>query len=103
MAMAYIDNNYNRKISLEDVGEYVNLSVVHLSRLFKAETGKTVLDYINDSKMLKAEQMLNTGKYKIYEIANELGFNNAHYFSTMFKKFTGMTPSEYLQNKHLQD
>lgn len=103
MAMAYIDNNYNRKISLEDVGEYVNLSVVHLSRLFKAETGKTVLDYINDSKMLKAEQMLNTGKYKIYEIAGELGFNNAHYFSTMFKKFTGMTPSEYLQNKHLQD
>lgn len=103
MAMEYIDNNYNRKLSLEEVSGHVNLSVVHLSRLFKKETGKTVLDYINDSKMFKAQQMLDTGKYKVYEIADELGFSNSHYFSTMFKKFTGLTPSEYLQNKHLQN
>ena len=45
--------------------------------------------------------MLDTGKYKVYEVADELGFNNSHYFSTLFKKFSGLTPSEYLQNKHL--
>ena len=43
--------------------------------------------------------MLNTGKYKVYEVSDELGFNNAHYFSTLFKNSTGVTPSEYQQNK----
>lgn len=98
-AIEYIDSNYQRKISLDDVSKHVNLSAVHLSRLFKKETGKTVLNYINDSKMFKAQQMLDSGKYKVYEIASELGFETAHYFSTMFKKFTGMTPSEYEHSK----
>lgn len=102
MAIDYINENYRKKLSLEDIAQYINLSVVHTSRLFKKETGKTVLDYISEVKLTKAKQMLDTGKYKVYEVADELGFNNAHYFSTLFKKFTGSTPSEYLQNKHLE-
>lgn len=101
MAIDYINENYRKKLSLEDVSQYINLSVVHTSRLFKKETGKTVLDYINEAKLTKAKQMLDSGKYKVYEVADELGFNTSHYFSTLFKKFTGVTPSEYLQNKHI--
>ena len=101
MAIDYINENYKKKLSLEDVSFHINLSVVHTSRLFKKETGKTVLDYINEVKLTKAKQMLDTGKYKVYEVADELGFSNSHYFSTLFKKFTGLTPSEYLQNKHI--
>ena len=47
--------------------------------------------------------MLDTGKYKVYEVADELAFTNSHYFSAFFKKFTGVTPTEYLQNKHIKD
>lgn len=101
MALSYIDENYGKKMSLEDVSKHIGLSVVHTSRLFKKETGKTVLDYINEVKMIKAKQMLATGKYKVYEVADELGFNNSHYFSTLFKKFNDFTPSEYLNNRHL--
>lgn len=101
MAIDYINENYQKKLSLEDVSHYINLSVVHTSRLFKKETGKTILDYINEVKLTKAKQMLDSGKYKVYEVADELGFNTSHYFSTLFKKFTGVTPSEYLQNKHI--
>lgn len=103
MAIEYINENYKKKLSLEDVSQHIQLSVVHTSRLFKKETGATVLDYINKVKLKKAKQMLDTGKYKIYEVADELGFTNSHYFSSVFKKFTGVTPSEYLQAKHIKD
>lgn len=101
MAIDYIDENYKSKITLEDISLHIGLSEVYISRLFKKETGKTVLDYINEVRLSKAKQMLDTGRYKVYEVANELGFNNSHYFSTLFKKFTGLTPIEYLQNKHI--
>lgn len=101
-AIDYIHDNYSKKISLEDISQHINLSVVHTSRLFKKETGKTVLDYVNEIKLKKAKQMFDTGKYKVYEIADELGFSNSHYFSTLFKKFYGLSPSEYLQNKQNQ-
>ncbi len=101
MAIDFIDENYKKKITLEDVSRHIGLSEVYISRLFKKETGKTFLDYINEVKLSSAKQMLDTGKYKVYEVADELGFNNSHYFSTLFKKFTGLTPSEYLQNKHI--
>lgn len=101
LAIQYINENYKKNLSLESISMYIGLSVVHTSRLFKKETGKTVLDYINEIKLAKAKEMLDTGKYKVYEVADELGFNNSHYFSTIFKRYTGVSPREYLKNKHI--
>ena len=95
-AIKYIYDNYKNNISLEDVAKHVYLSTVHMSRLFKQETGKNLMDYLNMVRVEKAKELLNTHMYKIFEVSNMVGFNDHHYFSTMFKKYTNMTPSEYM-------
>ncbi len=95
-AIKYIYGNYKNDISLEDVAKHVYLSTVHMSRLFKKETGKNLMDYLNMVRVEKAKVLLNTHRYKIFEVSDMVGFNDHHYFSTMFKKYTNMTPSEYM-------
>lgn len=98
-AIKYINENYKNEISLEDVAEHVYLSTVHMSRLFKKETGKNLMDYVNMVRIEKAKALLNTHKYKIYEVAEMVGFKDNHYFSTMFKKYAHMTPTEYISSR----
>ena len=91
--------NYQNDISLDDVANHVYLSTVHMSRLFKKETGKNLMDYINMVRIEKAKILLDTHRYKIYEIAEMVGFKDNHYFSTMFKKYVHMTPTEYISSR----
>lgn len=98
-AIDYIHANYQKKITLEDVASHIFLSPVHTSRIFKKETGKNLIDYINEVKIKKAKKLLDNGEYKIYEVAQIVGFDNAHYFSTLFKKYTNKTATEYLKSK----
>ena len=97
-AIKYINENYKNEISLEDVADHVYLSSVHMSRLFKKETGKNLMDYVNMVRIEKAKALLDTRQYKIYEVAELVGFKDNHYFSTMFKKYTHMTPTEYISS-----
>ena len=94
----YIEENYNRKISLQDVAESVHMSVNHACRLFKSETGKTILSYINELKINTAKKLLSADNYKVFEIANMLGYDNVNYFSTNYKKYTQESPTDYQQN-----
>ncbi len=100
----YIEENYmNEGISLSTTAEKVGVSTGYLCALYKKETGKNFTKYIMDIRVQKAMMLLNTSDKKNYVIAMETGFNNAHYFSTTFKKLVGLTPTEYRENKGQKD
>lgn len=94
-AMEYINKNYRESITLNDVAENTYVSIYYLSRMFTKELGKNYVDYLNEVRIEKAKEYLRDSNYKTYEIAEMVGIKDAHYFSKLFKKYTGLTPSEY--------
>ncbi|MBB3112880.1 two-component system response regulator YesN [Paenibacillus phyllosphaerae] len=93
---AYIQANYNNeKLSLQDVAKQVLVSQSHLSKVFSQETGQTLTEYLTQTRIRKAMELLKTTRDKTFEIAFAVGYNDQHYFSNLFKKVTGMTPMEY--------
>ncbi|WP_330398827.1 response regulator transcription factor [Lacrimispora celerecrescens] len=92
----YIEDNYSREdFSFQDAAGHVNLSVPHLSRMFRREMGVTFIDYLTSVRIRKAIELLHSGELKIYEIAELTGYANQHYFSNVFKKNLGVSPAEY--------
>ena len=94
-ALYFIENNYEQKISLEDVACELNLSKHYLCNVFKREIGENMSLYINKLRIEKAKQLLLKTDFKIKEIFEDVGFTNQQYFSKVFKKITGMTISQY--------
>ncbi|HEY5583052.1 MAG TPA: response regulator [Ruminiclostridium sp.] len=94
-AIDYIHDHYNEQVTLNEVAENVYVSTFYISRMFKKELGKSFIDYINEVRIEKAKELLKDVKYKTYEVAELVGISDPHYFSKIFKKYTGMTPSEY--------
>ena len=91
----YIERNLKRGISLEDVANHVNISTYYLSKIFKKEMGVNFITYVTDRKMDMAKEMLVNTDIPVLNIALDLAYNEANYFSKAFKKKTGLTPSEY--------
>ncbi len=82
-------------LMLSDAAEAVHLSQSHLSTIFAQETGMTFTQYLTGLRISRAKELLETTELRSFRIAEEVGYNDAHYFSYMFKRSTGMTPSEY--------
>ncbi|MBQ4068554.1 MAG: AraC family transcriptional regulator [Lachnospiraceae bacterium] len=95
----YIEDYYGEKINLEDLAECANISVYHMSHIFKKITGKTPNEYINDYRLTKATDKLINEDSSILTIAMECGYNNISYFNKVFKNKLGITPKEY-RNTH---
>src|SRR5688572_4086039 len=95
-AQSYIDEHYaDAEISLNQVAAYVSLSGSHFSMVFSRETGETVTEYLTRQRIKKARELLRTTSLKAKEIAFEVGYNNPHYFYLVFKKFSGVSPTEF--------
>ncbi len=95
-AMDYIGAHYAQpEISVGAVAEALGISEGHLSHTFKRETDSTILNYLTRYRVHKAMELLREGKWKVYEVAERVGYQDVTYFSTMFKRLTGVTPSEY--------
>lgn len=94
-AKKYIMEHFAEEISLNEVAATINISPGYFSTIFKQYTGTCFTDYVTENKIDKAKKLLRETDYKIYEISNMLGYQNAYYFSKVFKKVTGMTPSEF--------
>lgn len=92
----YISDNIGKTITLQDVASKINISTNYLSTIFKHITGMSFTDYVTEMKVAEAKRLLKNSNYKIYEIAQMTGYENAYYFSKVFKKITGITPSEFL-------
>ncbi len=91
MSQHFCDPN----LMLQDVAKAVNMSNSRFSTVFSQQSGKTFTEYLIYLRLNKAKELLRTTDMKSSEIAHETGYNDAHYFSYIFKKNTGMTPSEY--------
>lgn len=89
------DHFADSALSLNTVASAVYISPTYLSILFKKEMGCTFVDYISRLRMEKAKELLRDSQLKTYEAAERTGYNDPQYFSSCFKKYTGMTPSEY--------
>ncbi|MCK9860505.1 response regulator [Paenibacillus sp. ATY16] len=95
-AKDYIQSHYNNEqLSLKMMAAHVRISPSHLSKVFSQETGQTLTEYLTQIRIGKAMELLKTTRSKSFEIAFEVGYNDPHYFSNLFKKMTGMTPKEY--------
>lgn len=97
----YMRHNVHNKVTLAELSELVHVSPCYLSRVFKQITGYAVVEYFNKLKMDKAKELLIEGGKKVKEVARELGFADEFYFSRIFKKTEGISPSEfYSKNVH---
>jgi len=94
-AVDYLSLHYSEQVTLSEVADYTYVSTYYLSRMFKKELGKNFIDYLNEIRILKAKELLKDPKYKSYEIAEMVGILDAHYFSRLFKKYEGLSPTEY--------
>ncbi|MCX7709037.1 MAG: response regulator [Clostridia bacterium] len=95
-AKEYINSNFSDpNISLNSVASYVNVSPSHFSTVFSQETGENFIEYLTKVRVKRAMELLKTTTQKSAEIAYNVGYNDPHYFSYIFKKAMGMTPKEF--------
>lgn len=95
LAADYIHAHYAEQLSLEQVAAQVYLNPDYFSRAFKVEMGQTFVNYLTDVRLQRSVQLLETTALRVQDIAQQVGYYNASYFSTTFKKKYGMSPYEY--------
>lgn len=98
-AMEYIDQHFIQDITLEQIAAHIGVSPSYLSRVFAHSVGQNVSGYIMEKRVERAKHLITTTNLKHYEIAEKCGLNSSAYFTSVFKKVTGMTPNQY-RNRH---
>lgn len=96
-AAEYIQKNFRSKITIEDIARFVYLSPCYVSRIFKKGLGCTLMEYLTKVRVEEAKKMLKNPKYNVMKVAEESGFEDPAYFTRVFKKSEGITPSSYRQ------
>lgn len=95
MALDYISDHLHEKILVQDIADTVKYTVPYISRIFHAEVGITISEYITQKKIEAAANMIQFSNYSSLEISNYLQFSSQSYFIKQFKKYIGITPNEY--------
>ena len=96
----YIRDNYaDEDLSLNLIASHVNFSPNHLSTIFSQQTGQTLIKYLTDIRLGHARELLRGTSKKSSEISLEVGYKDPHYFSYLFKKTMGVTPTQYRENR----
>lgn len=98
LGLRYIHNNYNRKISVDDIADYVNISPSHLYRIFIKEQGISPNRYLTEYRINQACSLIHEGCYSMGEVASSVGFDDPLYFSRVFKKVKKTSPTQYQLN-----
>lgn len=96
----YLRNHYQEPISLKWAAQYVNMSESHFSRVFKEETGKCFIQYLNELRLKKAADLLDTTELPSYLISEMVGYDNPNYFGRIFKKSIGISPTLFKKRKN---
>ncbi|MGL5330668.1 MAG: helix-turn-helix domain-containing protein, partial [Peptostreptococcaceae bacterium] len=91
----YINNNIDKKLSLESLAKVINMNESYLSRIFKDEIEMTISEYIKTKRLEKAKELLRIKDSRVKDVAISIGIQDQLYFSRMFTKKFNMTPSEY--------
>jgi YesN/AraC family two-component response regulator len=95
--LEYIENNLHLELNLDTLSGLVYLNGQYLSRLFKQETGCTITHYITARRLEKAKQHLSYSRENVMEISEKCGFSDSNYFARVFKKYEGVTPTQFQQ------
>ncbi len=95
--MKYLNENYMRQISLETISKSIYLSPAYISKVFKEETGETPINYLIKIRLSKARDMLLEGGHTIKSVARAVGYDDAYYFSKLYKKYHSVSPSRVKQ------
>ena len=99
--ISYTDRNYAQPLTLEDLAAKFGYNSGYLGRLFTKTTGTGYNYYLNECRITKAKEFLAEGKYKVYEVAQMVGYNDVDYFGKKFRKHAGMTPAEFKKQSSL--
>ncbi len=94
-AKKYIENNYKNDINLNEIADHVAKSPTYLSKLFKETFNLTIIDYITEIRVSAAANLLKNSSLHIKNISRKVGYHDPNYFSKVFKKITGESPSSY--------
>lgn len=94
-AKEYIENKFSDSLTLEEVAEHVELSPVYFSKFFKENFGVTFIDYVTTIRMNHAKKEMKDPSKSLKEICYSVGYKDPNYFSRAFKKYTGLSPTEY--------
>lgn len=95
----YIKNNYKTTIKLSDISNLLHINSSYLSRLYKKETGVSIISYLNSFRIEKAKQLLLYNDYMVSEIGSMVGIEDPAYFTNVFTKYTGESPKNYAQKR----
>lgn len=93
-AKKYLEENYQKAVKLEDIAESLKISPFYLSRIFSRESNFSVFEYLNSVRMRKARELLREGRHIIADVAYMTGFEDSSYFSKVYKRYYGHSPSE---------
>lgn len=94
----FLDSNYEKNISLESLATEFGISPYYIGRIIKVASDSTFNEYLTQVRIQKSKELLKEGKLSIKEISFSIGFNSQQYFSRVFKKYVGLTPSEYVRS-----
>lgn len=93
--LSHIHSHYSAKITLQDIGVLTFFSPIYCDTVFKTDTGTSIIEYVISLRIEKAKQLLLEDETSIKEIAESVGFHDCNYFSRVFKKRVGLSPSNY--------
>lgn len=92
----YIEENYHDEdLNVSKIGEHFDMTPAYISRLFKEETGESLLDYINETRLKKAKELLLQNDLTVERVGQMVGYSNSNTFIRIFKKYEGITPGKY--------
>lgn len=94
-AIQYVEENYQKEMSVKTIASEFYVTPNYFSQIFKAQMGMNFTEYLNELRIKKAKQLLQDAKWKVYEVAEQTGYQNYKYFNKVFKKYTGFSPKEY--------
>ena len=97
----YISNHYSNELNYETIEKQFNFNPSYLNRIFKAHTGKTLHEFILQYRLNTAMEILRTQTIPVNHVASLCGFTNPYHFAKAFRKFVGVSPSEYRNQTNL--
>ncbi|MHC5269126.1 response regulator [Enterococcus sp. LJL98] len=97
----YLAIHFMENISLQILSEHFFVTTVYLSRLFKQKTGQNFIDYLTQLRLEHAKKLLRQSNLKIYQIAEQVGYDNSRYFTRLFKETVGVTPTEFRKSQSM--
>ena len=98
-AQSYIQENFQKDLTLDEVSRQLDLSPYYFSKLFKEETGSNFVEYVTGLRVARAKELLQQETLSMKEICVSVGYGDPNYFSRIFKKHTGVTPTEYREKE----